>query len=39
MATGQFDRAFEAFTRSRAADPSFLPALTRLKQLAAREER
>ena len=39
MAARQFDRAIEAFTRARAADPTFLPALTRLKELAEREER
>jgi Tfp pilus assembly protein PilF len=35
MATGQLDRAREAFARARTADPSFFPAITRLKQLAA----
>ena len=39
MAARQFDRAIEAFSRARAADPSFLPALTRLKQLAPLEVR
>jgi len=35
LASGQRDRAQEAFTRARTADPAFYPALTRLKQLAA----
>lgn len=39
MAARQYDRAMEAFARARAADPSFLPALNRLRELAAREER
>lgn len=34
LAMHQFDRARDAFARSRIADPAFLPALTRLKALA-----
>jgi Tfp pilus assembly protein PilF len=35
LAAGQRDRARAAFSRARQADPAFLPALARLKQLAA----
>jgi hypothetical protein len=35
LASGQRERAQEAFTRARTADPAFYPALLRLKQLAA----
>ena len=33
LATRQFDRARDAFARARTADPAFLPALVRLKDL------
>ncbi len=39
LAARQFERAGEAFGRARTADPAFGPALTRLQQLARREER
>ena len=35
LASRQYDRAREAFTRARVADPSFLPALARLTRMAA----
>lgn len=37
LAARHFGRAREAFARARIADPAFVPALTRLKQLAALE--